>query len=694
MKIFPTSSSRPASENPFGDGCLVCYENNANIVLGAILGNKKDKYKVLNHKGSEVDLTADRLYPIPARLPAFEKTSEKTTFLDELLAKGLAEEVSIDLATIWESFDGKEVEVSTQQICELFFGNNEGLNHLATRLALISDKIYFKRKKDTFISRPKEAVDSLLETQRAAEAREREIEKLVLDLEAKLKDKNHRLSAESIYILAPLEELAAEATEGAEVKETRNLLNYLTEKLRIAQNGRPEDRALSLLTAIGHITPRTNLAFFKHRPRINFSGEIMNEVLSLVETPLAGDERLDLRNIFTFTIDDISTKDMDDALSVEQTEQGYQIGIHISDVASVIAEESLLNHEAAVRGTTIYCPEKILHMFPSSLSQEKMSLREGVETLCVSYLIDLSPEFEIRAFDIQPSVIRSRRKLSYEEVDQALTRPATNELESKLHILNDCANKLEVDRIDNGAVRVDRKEVAITVNSDGEIQVGEYDEGSPARSLVGEMMILANKLTAEFCESKNIPCIYRAQPEADEDPFSNPKGIPEGPAYDYLIRSRLKRSTTSVTPAPHSSLGLKRYTQATSPIRRYLDLIVQRQLIHFIKTGEIKFSAEALSNIIFESDSSLTLARYLSQESKRFWLMQYLLETTPRDGIILGTVVRTDLRNPLVSLDNLGLTILVDLGRDVRPGDRIALKIVTIKPQRDYIKLEEAVTHS
>jgi hypothetical protein len=74
--------------------------------------------------------------------------------------------------------------------------------------------------------------------------------------------------------------------------------------------------------------------------------------------------------------------------------------------------------------------------------------------------------------------------------------------------------------------------------------------------------------------------------------------------------------------------------------------------------------------------------------------MQYLLESTPRDSAILGTIVRTDLRNPLIALDNLGLTVMADLNRAVKPGDRVALRIATIKPQRDYIKLEEAITHS
>jgi exoribonuclease-2 len=694
MKIFPSGSSRSNPDDSFSDGAIVCYENNANLVIGAILSNKKDKYRILNHKGSEVDLTADRLYPIPGKIPGYEKTSEKSAYLETLLNDATTKESEIDLATIWESYEGAEVEVSTKQVCELFFGNNEALNHLATRLALLGDKVYFKRKKDTFISRPTEAVNSLLESQKAAQKREEALEKLIQELSACLKDKNAPLSSDSKILLAPLEDLAAEATEGSSTKEARNLLALLTERLKVAQNGRPEDRALTLLIAVGHITNRTNISFFKHRPRIEFSEKVSQEARNLLQNKIHLGERLDLRNTFTFTIDDTTTKDMDDALSVERLESGYKVGIHISDVASVIAEDSPLNEEAALRSTTIYCPEKTVHMFPSSLSQEKMSLREGVDTLCLSYIIEMTEEFEIKSFSIHPSVICSAKKLSYEEVDQALLHPPTNELESKLHTLNECANKLEVDRIDNGAVRVDRKEVAITVDSNGVIHCGEYDEGSPARSLVGEMMILANRLSAEFCENNKIPCIYRAQPEPDVDPFSNPQGVPEGPAYDYLIRSRLKRSTISVEPAPHSSLGLKRYTQVTSPIRRYMDLIIQRQLLHYLKTGQIKFSAEDLTQIIFQSDSSLTLARYLSQESKRFWLMQYMLESTPRDAAILGTIVRTDLRNPLIALDNLGLTIMADLNRAVKSGDRVALRIVTIKPQRDYIKLEEAVTHS
>ncbi len=692
MKVFPTSSTRANPDDSFSDGALVCYENNANVVLGVILGNKKNKYKILNLKGSEVELTPDRLYPLPERMPSFDKTSDKCNFLEKFLTQAEQNQNEIDLATIWESFEGKEVEVSTKQICELFFGNNQGLNHLSTRLALLADKVYFKRKKDTFASRPLEAVSSLLETLKAEEAHQKMLDQLVAELKIRIQsqqEKSSRLSVESQRLLMPLEELAAEATEGSGTKESKNLLEYLSSRLQIAQNGRPEDRALTLLVAIGHITNRTNLAFFRYRPRIEFNNKIQDEVKSIISNPHSTNDRHDLRGLFTFTIDDASTKDMDDALSVEENENGYQIGIHISDVASLISEESELNSEASIRATTIYCPELTINMFPKALSQEKMSLREGVDSLTVSYLINFTRDFEIKGFEIVPSVIKSQRKLSYEFVDEVLKSSPTDSLGTKLHILNECANKLEVDRIDNGAVRVDRKEVAITVNSEGQIICGEYDEGSPARSLVGEMMILANKLSAEFCAEKNIPCLFRAQPEPDVDPFSNPNGVPEGPALDYLIRSRLKRSTVGVRGEPHSSLGLTLYTQVTSPIRRFLDLVIQRQLLHYLSTNSIKYSEDALTKIVEDCDSGLTIARYLSNESRRFWLMQYLLETTPQGGIILGTVVRTDLRNPLISIDNLGLTAMVDLGREVLPGDRVALKIIALKPQRDYFKLEE-----
>lgn len=695
MKMFPSSSSRSNPDSSFSEGSLVCYENNASIVLGVILSSKKDKLRVLNHRGSEVELTTDRLYPIPGTIPAnLEKSGDKVAFLEQLFSSAEEKQSSIDLSTVWESFEGQEREISTKQVCELFFGNNDYVNHLVTRFALINDKVYFKRKKDTFIARPPEAVTSLLETKAAAERQERKLDVLTDELRKKLKDPSFQLSSESLSLLTPLEDLAAEAAEGAVSKEARNLLGSLSDKLAIAQSGRPEDRALNLLRAVGHISDRTNLSFFKHRPRLEFSTSVLEEARVVSHQPISVDNsRADFRNLESFTIDDVTTKDMDDALSVEKTASGYRVGIHITDVASVINPEMVLNEEARQRATTIYCPERTIHMFPEDLSQFRLSLREGVDTLSVSYQVDFDSEFTVIGFSFTPSIIRIKKRLSYDEVDAILLSTPSNSVQEALHWLNDCANKLEVDRIDRGAVRVDRKEISISVSASGEIICSEYDEGSPARNLVGEMMILANRLSAEYCHNHQIPCIYRSQPEPEVDPFSNPAGIPEGPAYDYLIRSRLKRSSISTEGQPHSSLGLALYTQVTSPIRRYLDLVIQRQMLHHSIHNQVLYDTARLEQIIHEADTPLTLARYLSQESRRFWMMHYLLEITKAEPVILGTVVRTDLRNPLITIDRLALTVMVDLGREVKPGDRLALKVITIRPQRDYIKLEE-ISHS
>jgi len=142
---------------------------------------------------------------------------------------------------------------------------------------------------------------------------------------------------------------------------------------------------------------------------------------------------------------------------------------------------------------------------------------------------------------------------------------------------------------------------------------------------------------------------------------------------------------------PHSSLGLSLYTQATSPIRRYLDLIIQRQIVHYLAHNEPYYTRQDLDRIILEGDASLQLARYLSTESKRFWLLTYLARSVKNNPFVNATVVRTDLKNPIIHLDGVYLTTPIQLARPVTPGEHLKLKILFVDPRRDQIRFEECV---
>ncbi len=701
MKIFPSASSRSNPDTSFSDNSIVIYENNNNIVLGAITGSKKDKFRVLNQKCSEIELAANRLYPLPGKVPVTLQTQkEKAAYLDDLFESAHKTAPSVELSTIWESFEGLESEVSTEAITDLFYGNNEVLNHLAARIALLNDTVYFKRKKDTFTARTKEAVESLLKEKEAEAVKDQQLRDLVLSIQEKIKDPSYKLPNNSAHTVSLIEDLAAGVTEGQDSKEARDLLSFLLEELNLNISGRPEEKAFSLLEKIEIFNESTNLSIIKYRPRISFSEEALDEATKIAKSDdfTKDTTRKDLTNLFTVTIDDITTKDMDDALSIERTETGYVLGIHISDVAALLNIGSILEREAKTRGTSIYCPELTINMLPTSLSQARLSLREGELSPVVSYMITLNEDFDIVSYEIFSGIIKVKSRLDYEQVDQVLANPseATNlsvssQALEKLQLLLEVSNKLEVDRIDNGAVRVNRKDVSVIVEEDSPLKLSEFDEASPARSLVGEMMIIANHLTAEFCNKNKIPCIYRTQPDSDVDPFSNPNNVPDGPALDLVIRMRLKRSSMTVDPGKHSSLGLSFYTQATSPIRRYLDLCVQRQISSYINTGECFYSTSELNDAIIESETPLTNAKYLSQESKRFWLLKYLQQEQKNSPTIGATIIRTDLKNPIAQLDIVYLTLPIHLQRSVTLGEHLTLKIVAIDPRRDFIRFEEAI---
>ncbi|MDZ4784986.1 MAG: ribonuclease catalytic domain-containing protein [bacterium] len=699
MKLFPANSSRSNPDTSFSDGSIVIYENNSNLILGVVLGSKKDKYRILNNKGSEIDLSSDRLYSLAGRIPInIEKSSLKAKFLDDLLSKASVAKNEINLETVWESFEGQESEVSTQEVCELFFGKIDLDSHLAIRLTLQDDKTYFKRRKDTFIARSKEAVTSMIEAQEAESKKERQQNELIECFAQKLKDNSIPFSIAALNWIPLIEALAAESTEGPETKESKDLINLIAERLNLSLPGRPDDKAFELLKAVGHFNERTNLAFYRYNPRIEFSQDVIKESASLEfkSKDLNSEVRKDLTQLFVFTIDDITTKDMDDALSIEQTDTGFTLGIHITDVASSLDINSQTEREAKARATSVYCPEMTIHMLPTSLSQEHLSLKQGEIRPCLSYMIELNSEFEILKTNFYVSNIKVGKRYNYDELDQLFISNQSPNFTSQeitaLKTLQEISNKFEVDRIDQGAIRVDRKDVFVQVKDQAKLTLGEFDEGSPARTLVGEMMIFANHLSAKFAKDNNLPIIFRTQPDSDVDPFSNPNNVPVGPAYDYLVRSRLKRSSITTISSNHSSLGLSLYTQVTSPIRRYLDLVVQRQLVNFILKAEPFYSKQELEDIIIETEVPLSSARYLSQESKRFWLLKYLQQELKNIPTIGATVIRTDLKNPIVQLDIIFITVQVSLNRKVSPGDKLKFKINILDPKRDFIRLEEVLS--
>jgi exoribonuclease-2 len=201
------------------------------------------------------------------------------------------------------------------------------------------------------------------------------------------------------------------------------------------------------------------------------------------------------------------------------------------------------------------------------------------------------------------------------------------------------------------------------------------------------MMVLANSLMARFALKNKIPVIYRGQEGPDANARQALVGVPDGPAKDFTARTKLKKSIMSFEPSHHSGLGLDAYIQATSPIRRYTDLCHQRQFISFFRRSKPWIDRAEFEPLSLEVELHNNAANLASRETKRYWLLRYL-EQRKRGQPIEGTIVRLDTKSPLVELDEVYLTTFVKTPRPVRLGERLSLKVASVDPLGDYIRVE------
>lgn len=673
-------------------GSLIQYDDEGQILLGVILGSKKDKLVVLNLRGRELDLARVRLYLLPGKLAgAFTSTAARVNRLQELAREFDGAADKLNVIELWGFVHEEGRKFSVAELCTMYFGADDLLNHASLRLALIREKIHFKRDRDWFEPRPKHVVDDLYRAEDVKLQKKAARERCLECLEARVQDPESAIPADLRDSFRLLEEVAASVahTDPARQKEAREFVHLCGERLALPESMPVEKRAFEILLRAGIFHEHTNLSLIRHEIPVGHTADVELEAQQLkipdVLSEFSDEERAfrrDLTALSVFTIDDISTKDMDDALSLERTPDGFNLGIHITDVSVGVVPGSRIDRAAKRRATSLYCADQTINMLPDRMAEELCSLKTGAVRPCLSVLVTLSEGLEILSTEVCASFVRVGTRYTYDLVDDLLESGDTT-----LLVLHDIAAALEERRIRNGAIRVHKREV-VPFFEDGRVRLQEIEEDSPARLLVSEMMVLANSVMARFAAAQRIPVLYRGQERPDEQYSDDDqvKDAPEGPAKDFSARVKLKKSSVSFEPLHHAGLGLDAYIQATSPIRRYMDLCHQRQFISFLKSGSAWIDRKAFECLAAEIEVPLQQAGVASRETKRYWLLRYL-EQRERNQPIEGTVVRVDLRSPLVELDEVYITVMVRLKERAALGQRIALRITAIDPHADFVRL-------
>ncbi|MDE6540276.1 MAG: ribonuclease R [Ruminococcus sp.] len=352
-----------------------------------------------------------------------------------------------------------------------------------------------------------------------------------------------------------------------------------------------------------------------HNAPFEFPEEVLSEARKISEGGVqeySFNNRENLCDMNIFTIDGAESKDLDDAVSIEKTDYGYLLGVHIADVSHYVRGNSNLDKEAMKRGTSIYYADKVVPMLPKELSNGICSLNPDENRLTLSCFIKLDNDGQIISYRFCKSVIRSRVKGVYSEINEILSGSETQEITEKysvvkneIFLMNELADILIAKKKRRNTPEIETTESKLVINDDGICCAVVPRERGKAEKIIEEFMLTANECAAKLAREKKVPFVYRiheAPPEAKVEalheilpkfnlecphftefkPYhaskilESAKGTDKFEAVNLLVLRSMSKAKYSTEPVGHFGLVLDDYAHFTSPIRRYPDLAIHR----------------------------------------------------------------------------------------------------------------------
>lgn len=456
--------------------------------------------------------------------------------------------------------------------------------------------------------------------------------------------------------------------------------------------------------------------------------------------------RLDLRDTITLTIDPKDAKDFDDAVSLKVLENGnYRVGVHIADVSYYIRKGSALDDEALQRGTSVYLVDRVVPMLPEKISNKICSLVENNDKLCFSVIMELTDKAHLVSYEIRETVINSKKRFNYNQVQEILEGKRKSEFSSVLKQMHKLSKTLIKKRKQRGSIDFESLELEIELDDKGVPTALKRRERTDSHRLIEEFMLLANETVArhvgQILSEKagvSFPFVYRVHEKPDVTsitelvnvangfgvPLAQPKRVTPkffqklsaqfqaSPASaileDALLRAMMKAKYSTQNEG-HFGLAYKYYTHFTSPIRRYPDLIVHRLLREYLQHPE-KPSAkeETLSEICVKANESEVRAQEAERATVKLKQVEYLERHIGDafDGIISrivafglfveipeflvdGLVHVSTLQGDYYIYDESKYSLIGQYsGKKYRLGDHVKVKIVRVDRNERLVDFE------
>ena len=660
-------------------GELVAARMSGGITIARVVDVEASRVRVAVRRKKEARLPAER---IVLSTQVFAEGDEQVADFRKQ-SENIASEV--DIAELWEVVSDEQAALSFEDLTELYWGSNaNAAQQVALLLCLDRDSLYFEDGKTGYTPRTPSAVEETLARRKRQAQQAAEAEALVASLEDG--ELPGTLTPHQQMLIDSIRDYAAFGDDYTRSALVKSLLNKMQRK-----TGNLQRLAFDVLVSCGKFTPDEPIELIRDDIIEEFADDALSsaEAISDAES-LSDPNRIDLTALPTVTIDDADTQDRDDALSLERLDaEKYRLGIHITDAGALIPQDSVLDEVANLRMASLYIPDRKIPMLPTAVSHDKGSLEAGKRRAALSLLADINTDGEILRYEVKPSVIVSDAALSYDEANTAIATDdhPYHDMLANLHTLTEALGRK---REAAGAVNIDRAELLIRVISTDDVEVKVVQRNSPAREMVAECMVLCNSLLASFCRDKDIPASYRSQiaPDLTDLGTDLPPSVQireDGPLRQYLMLRRFAPAQSGTTAAPHGGLGVPAYIQATSPLRRYPDMVMQRQITHYLGTGEPLYGVEDITSVAGRADVQLRAMGKLEDERRRYWLLKLFklrMEKTPEDedassfkAIVLENQPR---RSAMLELADYPFRVRARLPDAILPGETVTLRLHSV----------------
>ncbi|PIE03388.1 MAG: ribonuclease R [Acidobacteria bacterium] len=663
-------------------GKLIEYLDNGKFVCALVTQAQEKRVRLINQNGREINLPVSRVVHCSSSTHTTDGSRESLTrHLKETTNKRFSLMNLVDLAEIWEFTTDESSKVfSPQFLAELTFGEEANDDTVSALLRCVFlDKLFFKYKEGQILANSPEKVEQI-QIRLKKEAKKA---KLIQQGADAIREISGVTDGTSSITLNPLQEELLEIIKDFYIFGSDAQDPDTAQKILANANLKGQHAPFHLLVKAGIWSPNENIPLLKNQLPVNFSLPARQQAELILQKDLnelfADPARKDLTHLSPMTIDGPTTLDFDDALTVEEQDGNYLVGVHISDVAHYVHPGDPLFLETMNRATSIYFPEGQVPMLPRHLSQGICSLIQGELRAAFSFMILLSPEAKVLRVRIYPSIIKVARRLTYDEVDQLL------ESDPEIRILNKLRIQLRKKRLENGALLLPFPDVNIFIDHNSRVHVSLAKSDTPARTIVSEMMILANTEGAKYVADRMVPGLFRSQPPLQ-------KRIVHGEDDDLyqntLQRKHMPRGELSTIAKPHSGLGVSHYTTVTSPIRRLLDLVMQHQLNSIVRRKAPCFTEEMCKDFTSLLSRTLATANNVRQQRQRYWLLKYLEERkhTPLEALVIQ---RGPKRTNLLLTELLMDFDLPTMG-GISPGSTVKVKVSRCEPLDNLLRFEWA----